>query len=109
MGFLCHRAIGIPARIAHLNREDIQAIESGAKYFPQRLHGLDEVEQLCEIVDFGKRDSGLLKTRLEIFFNALLGVKARAVEIGGFSCPQLSLNGVEIRFRFVDPFALVAS
>lgn len=101
--FLCHFAIRIATGIAILNCKNGKPDQSRSKRFPKRFNLLQVVEQMGQIMCPGKGKFCLLHSRLEVFLNALLCMKAGGGVVRRLSCAKLALRGAEIALGFFDP------
>ena len=71
------RIAGIPSR----DGEHAQVGQRRTKHFPKRFDGEYSVEQRGEIVNLGYRKIRHDEPRFQIFFGALLSMKARCVRV----------------------------
>lgn len=90
------------ARISKVDGIRIQRHEPRANRQPGwvRRHQIDEFFQL---VGFWKWDAVFLKQRLQVFLDALLGMKTPVIVIGVFAGAQFTQRAAVVLFGFFDP------
>jgi hypothetical protein len=63
------------------------------------------IEEEREIVSFAEGDSRFLQQCFQVFFGALLGVKAGCIVIGSLSGAELAVGCGQIAFCLLDPLS----